>query len=96
MLWSVKRQATTKETAHIHEAIKREDLFFASRRILAHVNVQRKANEKSPSHATRKNFLDSYVFNSHLDEAHALGATSDFLSIDFYFFPFEFRRRRDR
>ena len=30
MLWSVKRQALTKETAHIREAMKREDLFCAS------------------------------------------------------------------
>ena len=30
MLWSVKRQAPTKETAHIREAIKREDFFRAS------------------------------------------------------------------
>ena len=30
MLWSIKRQALTKETAHIREAMKREDFFCAS------------------------------------------------------------------
>ena len=42
MLWSVKRQAPAKETAHIREAIKREDFFFARRRILAYVYCKEK------------------------------------------------------
>jgi hypothetical protein len=84
---AVKHQASSahkknRSYTRSHEARR----FFARRRILAHVDTQRKANKKSASHATRKTFLDSYVFNSHLDEAQAFGATSDFLSIDFYFF----------
>ena len=53
---------------------------------MAHVAVQRKANENSASHATSKTSLDPYVFNSYTDEAKAFGATSDASRLTLIFF----------
>ena len=59
---------------------------------MAHVAVQRKANENSAIHATSKTSLDAYGFNSHTDETKAFDATRDASRLTFSCFQSHFAK----